>query len=623
MTLTFLSRIVSGRWLRWRHLPYIFLVLLLGSGGMVRAQEQPPGAGQATSPTSGSAQEATQPSKAPASDNATAKSSAPNAEISQVDSQATFKVRVNLVQVRVVVRDPSGKPVDNLKREDFLLYDQGKLQTISNFSRETPQSRQLRAEAIAKTQADAAPSDTAAISLPEHFVALVYDDTHLSLEDTTFVRQQSQRFLDSTSPSDRVGLFTTSGQVTQDFTADREALHKAILGIFPRAQLPHSGGGDCPNISYYQADQIENIHDSQALAVAVEDTVQCLFNGDETKRGQAVPLAEAAAVQALTNGDTESEFTYRHIEDILRRLASMPGQRVMLFVSPGFILSTLYLDETGIIDRANRSNIVINTVDARGLYTPDLLGDISQPNPDSPRTAGFKASYRISEQFGNQFVLQDFAAGTGGTFFHNSNDLETGIKQAGLSPEIYYVLAFSPQTKKMDGRYHQLKVELAAKKTKYSVQARHGYFAPRKIEDPQEQAKQEIQEAIFSQEEIQELPLDLQTQYFKGDAAAARLSVVSRLELKGIHFRKAEGRNIDDLTLATAIFDENGNFVTGGEKIVKMQLLDTTYNRLSRSGLTVKSSFEVKPGRYLVRQVVRDSEGAQMAARNGAVEIPN
>jgi len=73
----------------------------------------------------------------------------------------------------------------------------------------------------------------------------------------------------------------------------------------------------------------------------------------------------------------------------------------------------------------------------------------------------------------------------------------------------------------------------------------------------------------------------------------------------------------------TGIFDENGQYVTGVEKIIDMKLRDTTYERLSHSGLTVKSSFDVKPGTYLVRLVVRDAEGAQMAARNGAVVIPN
>jgi hypothetical protein len=369
------------------------------------------------------------------------------------------------------------------------------------------------------------------------------------------------------------------------------------------------------------ADQIENKHDSQAVAVAVEETIQCQFGGDETKRTQAVPIVQSAALRALNAGDVENEFTYRHLEDALRRLSSMPGERIMLMVSPGFLLTTAYLDESGVIDRANRSNVVINTLDARGLYTPDVMGDISRPSSDSFRTAGVKTMYRVSEQSENQFVLGDLAYGTGGTFFHNSNDLQGGLQLAGLAPEVSYVLAFSPMNRKMDGQYHVLRVQLA-KKSKYSVQARRGYYAPRKVDDPHELARQEIQEAIYSQEEINELPLDLQTQYFKSDPEGARLSVVSRLELKNMHFRKAEGRSLDELTLATAIFDENGNFITGGEKIVKMYLKETTYERLTRTGFTVKSSFAIKPGRYLVRQVVRDSEGSQMAARNGAVDIP-
>ena len=154
------------------------------------------------------------------------------------------------------------------------------------------------------------------------------------------------------------------------------------------------------------------------------------------------------------------------------------------------------------------------------------------------------------------------------------------------------------------------------------IQARHGYFAPRTLADPAEATKQEIQEALFSQEEIHDLPVDFQTQFFKKDEAQARLAVLTHFDLKGIHFRKGQGRNNDQLTIVTGIFDENGNMVTGGQKVVDMKLRDTTYDRLSRAGFTVKSSFDLKPGTYLVRLVVRDAEGAQMAARNGAVVIP-
>jgi hypothetical protein len=284
------------------------------------------------------------------------------------------------------------------------------------------------------------------------------------------------------------------------------------------------------------------------------------------------------------------------------------------------VITTLQLESSDIVTRANRANIVINTIDARGLYTPDF-GDIADPPRDSLQTAGFKTSYRVAAQSAQSEILAELADGTGGTFFHNRNDLDEGLRLAAAAPPISYLLGFSPQNLKVDGRYHTLKVTLTNKQ-KFSIQARHGYYAPRSVRDPAEAAKQEIQEAIFSQEEMRDLPIDLQTQFFKKDQSDARISILTHVDLRGMHFRKAEGRNRNNLTLATAIFDENGNFITGGEKVIEMRLLDPTFERLSRSGFTVKSSFDVKPGTYLVRQVVRDEEGSQMAARNGAVVIP-
>jgi ribosomal protein L14E/L6E/L27E len=283
-------------------------------------------------------------------------------------------------------------------------------------------------------------------------------------------------------------------------------------------------------------------------------------------------------------------------------------------------LTTLQSNTSELVDRATRANIVINAIDARGLYTPDL-GDISDPSTASPVTAGPRALYATMAQRAQEDVLAQLADGTGGKFYHNRNDVDEAMREAGAAPAVSYLLGFSPQNLKIDGRYHALKVALAGKE-KYSIQARHGYFAPRSIADPAEAAKQEIQEALFSQEEIHDIPVNFQTQFFKKEQAEARLAVLTHLDVKGMRFRKDMGRNNDQLTIVTGIFDENGQYVTGGEKIIEMKLRDTTYDRLSRSGLTVKTSFDVKPGTYLVRQVVRDSEGAQMAARNGAVVIP-
>jgi VWFA-related protein len=586
---------------------------------VARAQE--PTGTPATSSSSGTLPTEKAPNNSPNSE--TPKTTEPKTELSTKDTETTFKVRVNLVQVKAVVRDSKGQLIRDLKREDFQLYDQGKLQVITTFGVETPETRKKRVEALLKTQQGADDTSGDKVALPERFVALVFDDIHLDMGDAAFVRTSAKKLVDGMTPTDRIGVFGTSGQVGLEYTNDKAALEKMLLQIIPRPKMGKINDvTNCPDVSHYMADQALNKNDTTVLGVVTQETWQCMYQSNPQMIGAARVTAQAALQQALVAGDTDNEFTYRALEDVIRRLATMPGERVLVLASPGFLLSTQFLDETGIIERANKASIVINTVDARGLYTTDLLGDVSKPMTDTPQTTGFKATYRVQEQTENSYVLGDFAYGTGGTFFHNSNDLASGLDRAGGTPAVSYILGFSPQNQKMDGKYHTIKVVITEKR-KYEVQARRGYYAPRKVDDPKEQAKVEMQEAVFSQDEIQDLPLDLQTQYFKTGDAGAHLSVVSRIDLKGMHFRKAEGRNYDDLTVATVIFDENGNFVTGGEKILEMRLLDKTYDRLSQSGVVMKSSFELKPGKYMVRQVIRDSEGSQMAAKNGAVVIPD
>ena len=55
-------------------------------------------------------------------------------ELATSDSPAVFRVRTNAVLVRVVVRDQKGNAVENLKKEDFQLFDNKKLQTITSFN---------------------------------------------------------------------------------------------------------------------------------------------------------------------------------------------------------------------------------------------------------------------------------------------------------------------------------------------------------------------------------------------------------------------------------------------------------------------------------------------------------
>src|SRR5262249_47450111 len=156
----------------------------------------------------------------------------------------------------------------------------------------------------------------------------------------------------------------------------------------------------------------------------------------------------------------------------------------------------------------------------------------------------------------------------------------------------------------------------------FDLQARRGYYAPKHLADPEAEAREELQEAVFSRDEIRDIPVDLNMQFFKASAANAKVTVIAKVDIRNLRYRKTEGRNNDTATIISGLFDRNGNWVAGIRKIVEMRLKDETLENLPASGISVRSVLDVTPGNYMVRLVVRDSEGQTMAARNGAVQIP-
>jgi hypothetical protein len=345
----------------------------------------------------------------------------------------------------------------------------------------------------------------------------------------------------------------------------------------------------------------------------------CAFGGDPLMMNSAQALAQSAIHTALRLGENGNNLGFRHLEDILRRLSQMPGERVMVLLSPGFLHVQQASDEWQIVNLANQANVVINTIDVRGLDVPDGGEDTTKRSTDLLETRDQKVRQRLNQQLEQSSVLAGLAYGTGGTFFHNSNDLMGGLQLA-ASPEVCYVLSFAPHDLKQDGRYHNLVVKLTTGNEKYSIQARHGYYAPRKL-DAKEDEDRQIADELHSRAEAGDLFLELQALAVARGAEQTNIMVTSKVAVNSIHFKELGGKHSDVLRMITAIFDENGIAVAGGEKDLTMDLNDAQYQKLTQAGLTVNSGFALKPGRYLVRQLIRDTAGEETAARNQAIEI--
>src|SRR6202166_4796272 len=495
----------------------------------------------------------------------------------------TLRLKVNLVPVPVVVRDSAGHAVGNLQKENFQLFDDRKQQQITQFTLEKSEAPGTDPTAIA----------TAATAkhfvIPRTFTALLFDDVHSNFENLPQLQAAALRFISiALARTERLGIFTTSGKVTLDFTDDRTKLEDAIRHLRPNP-LPGTQASSCPSMTYDAANQIVNRHDMAAREEALSEVYACGVKDPRV----AEQVVTQASERVLSMGDMQTALVLKTLSDVVNRPSSLPGQRTIILASPSFLVSDREHREYQVVDRAVRAHIVISALDTRGVYTDE------------------------NSQVADDNVLSEFADGTGGTFFHNNNDLTEGLRRIASPPEFIYQLGFSPEDLKDNGKYHQLSVKIVGV-NKLSVSARRGYFAPNHLADPKQIETSELEDALYSQTEIHDLPIQIQTQTIRGDKPTAKLNVLTLVDLDALPHHQADGKNTNELRIVAAVFDRNGKYMGAINRKVAVHWSDDD------AGVQTATTFSflLDPGPYLVRMVVRDSESQRLSAQAAIVEIP-
>jgi VWFA-related protein len=531
-----------------------------------------------------------------------------------------LRVQTNLVEVGVVVRDARGKPIAGLRQDDFQILDEGKPQRISLFSVEVaPRVETTEATPIPNVPPapTAAPAPPAGAPKPR-YVALFFDDLSMPNGDLVSARKAAEQFVrEDLEPGDKIGVFTSSTTVTLEFTEDRQKLAatlEQILNHYKKA----SRGSACQYLDVYQAYLIKNQgYDTRsdimdlAMAECGGDPKEIYHYADET-----MSLVEHYSLETLGT-----------LGDVINYLGKMPGKRMVVLTSSGFMTQTLHAQQDKILNAALQAKVVINSLDAKGLYAETPGSDWSDGPPfvHTPRPALMAFRDQLAHQQKQMFddPMAMLADGTGGKFFHNSNDLGRGLREMAAVPEVSYVLGFSPDGMKVNGSFHTIKVKVPSQHD-VEITARKGYFAPEpeKKSQPSSLTKmEEMDRQVLGAGVTSGIPVEVTAESGKLGSGEAALKVTVHVDVRNLPFTRRDNRHVDRLMFVTALFDSDGKFLTAEQQIMDLNLKDATLTQISGQGVTANLRLQAPPGSYRLREVVQEEASGRMASLSRAVEI--
>lgn len=567
--------------------------------------------------------------------------------------QTVTPARTEVVQLDAVVTDAKGNLVRNLTREDFEILEDGKKQPVTHFvaAIRTPGGR---ADIAAPAQGEVAGTDTS----PGRQVVVVLDDLHIAhgnLHETKLaLRRLVQEF---TAADDNVALVTTSGVGGRPtFTQDRTELALAIDRLVVRDAhvSPSSRGRMTPE----QAAMILR-GDSSALALAGQTIVNepgNIYDGGSPQAAVAGPgssaasgisgIAEAKSGAAERDAERQARIilgealnfsasTLSVLEGVMRGLGRMPGRKLCLLVSDGFLDGAgtrldRAVDLRRIIDAATRTGAVVYSLDSRGLMSgtdasfagvnvaPGLQARVDRQAHELVRT-----------------TLTTLADATGGFLVRSTNDLANGFRQMLADNEAYYLMAYEPANLKRDGRYRKIDVRLP-RHPEYKVRTRRGYFGPDDAKRPSDatQARAEVKPpeqdvdpaalSAFVAPPSRGFPVQLSAQYFDLPGTGPQVMIHARIDLSSVTWQEAGDRRQAALDVVGGFFDANGTQVGAPfGKRVDLDLGANDVERALQSGLQYQHQIPVAPGRYEVRLLARERARGNTGIARQSLEVPD
>ena len=554
-----------------------------------------------------------------------AQTAAPKATPSPSASPAmTFPSAIELVTVDAVVTDKKNGAVEGLTRDSFRVFEDGKEQEIASFEAVVlplaPPSAPKKLRSVSTNQGGENRTGRTFI--------IVFDDIHLQPFQSSRAKAAIDQFLkNGTRDGDRVTLLASGGGAW--WSTRMPEGYKELTALLKRLDgrdIPETGQD---RVTEWEAMRIHIYRDKQ-----VEERVMRRFETygvnpgarSQNETGQSFdgdPLVQGRASEVYYQATAKNKITLNAVERALSSLAGTKGRKSLILVSQGFIFDPNLDEFKNVVQASRRGNAAIYFVDTMGLggMPLSMTAEFGPALPQEDIGAAFAENLERSEG------AESIAADSGGFSVKNSNDLAKGLQRIADETRVYYLIGYNPANTAKDGKFRKIELKVGVKDLR--VRARKGYFAAlegkstvaQKVEggpDPQ------FQEALDSPFEKAEIPMRL-TSFVFDETLLGKASTIlhAEVDLSSFSFAEKDGRFADTLEfLLVVAHRETGEFNRYDQKI-DMNLKPETKDRYMRSWFPVQRDFELLPGAYQAKIVVRDKNSSKMGTVIHEFEVPD
>ena len=558
-------------------------------------------------------------------------------------NQPSYSVKVNSVVISATVTDKAGNPVTDLTENDFRVYDDGKPQKIQTFALESfgppePEETKVAGESPKRITSPKQSAIEQNAGRPR-LISVVIDDLTMdtALGENTYLDfprmvDAVKKFINNdVGPMDQVAILSGSRRVQFPFSNDKQRLLEEVSAVLPKLN-PDTLQRPCNYVTDLEAWQMS----SSALGINQSPYFRQLADVCWLREGAASPLdfspvtgtvtadndpamsimmdprkedyLRAAALR--TNGD--GEFRTRNLLEAIRQnirtLRHFEGTRMVVLFSDGFISqrgtpAAYQLQE--LIDISLRSGIVLNTVSTRSISAANWPQWINVMNEDN-----IKAQHSPLIQMANE---------TGG-LFSQGNDMYKPLRTVASRQAFYYVLTYAMPPHKADGAYNHIKLEVTRPGLELSY--RKGYYTPKEELTVQSGKKEDIIDALNAPGNMNEIPMTLSYNYSQEDDSTYAVSFITNVNIRGLQFPQEDDRRKNQVSLVLAAFDKADHYISGLEKAIDFQLLESSYASLRERGLTSRVELKLPMGQYKIKAVVLEGAQGKMGSVTKSVEIP-